>query len=161
MYFIDNSGDLPLVTVTPSLTGTSADAMVTETAAGSTLAEQQLVVTTGGEQAEEQVITTRADEDDLGGTFVLHFDGRRTGALNYAVDEENMRDALADLDVLGDVLVTREQNDEYGFTWTITFISISADIANLGFDGGLTGTHPEVLVHELVRGTTQLSGTFH
>ncbi|MFN4352934.1 MAG: fibronectin type III domain-containing protein, partial [Hylemonella sp.] len=88
---------------------------------------------------EVQAITTAATEADLGGEFVLAFEGKRTQALPFDASATEVRQALQALPSLGAVHVTRRR-EGVGLRWVVTFLGNpgAVPLLQVSTDGGAT-----------------------
>lgn len=111
----------------------------------------------GGIVNEVQTISTIATANDVRGTFAVNF--RNTFAqsqgatINYYDTAADVRTKLQNLPTVGRLNVTRSENDQFGFTWTITFLTNTGDLPMLVVDkSGLSGTGVDVVVQEREKG---------
>lgn len=92
-----------------------------------------------------QAVITRpvvGTSSPLGGYFALIVDGESTRYLPYDASAHLMAQALMEIDLVGEVVVSRSEPDENeGFTWTVTFATQLEFVTELSFIGSdLTGT---------------------
>ena len=128
--FLTNAGDLPDLALEndAGMSPGDVNVVVTEARAGTSLV--------------------------LGGKFAMEFNGQRTGYVPYNVTAEGMKNALQALSTIGTVDVARLDEDENrGFTWTITFETDLGDNPPIFVDDvTLTGTFARGSTSEGVKG---------
>ena len=127
--FDTNAGDLPTMLITDKrLTSNTADVIVLSRREGTS--------------------------SKLSGEFTVEAFGQRTGYVPHDVSADKMKSALEALNSVGTVSVQRSDADEnYGYTWTITFMSVLDDLQPLIVDHrAIMGSAPRSQVNELRKG---------
>jgi hypothetical protein len=82
-----------------------------------------------GTDREVQVVTTSTDSGSLSGNWFLAFDGEETNNLESGATYYQVETALEGLTGVGDVSVSRTDNGNGGYSWSITFNSPDYDSA--------------------------------
>jgi hypothetical protein len=85
---------------------------------------------TNGGLAETQVITTSAD-GAMGGTFALSFRGHRSNDVAADASAETVKSALEDLPTVGKVNVSRTGPTNFGYSWTVRFLTNVGDVPSI------------------------------
>ena len=122
---------------------------------------------------EVKSITTSASAYDIGGQFILSFEGHGTELLDYDISAKDMEVALDQLSTIGDVEVERFDKDN-GLEWLVTFVTNSGDNHFTSASSHRTdriGDVPPILVSTILAADTStfttssaggsLSGTEH
>ncbi len=77
-------------------------------------------------KVEVQSVTTTASAYDIGGQFLLSFEGHGTRLLDHDISAKDLEVALEELPTIGDVTVTRSDRNN-GLEWLITFLTNAGD----------------------------------
>ena len=179
--FLQNTGDLPLLTVDKSgLVGKKTLAVVTEVVAGTdpgfdqgTVGIHQLPL--GYEEVvapgEVQTVSVKAKAEDIYGYYYLEFMGETTEAIRHWATANEFKAALEGLSTITAVTVTKTATaqssvaplSDYGWEYEVTFTDQAGDLPSilaytgdktrtLAAGGTLEGTSAYVEVVETIKG---------
>ncbi|TMW57104.1 hypothetical protein Poli38472_003029 [Pythium oligandrum] len=111
----------------------------------------------GGIVDEVQQLSTSATADNIGGTFKVNFWNpvaqSDSAIINFDDTAVDVQTKLQNIPTVGRLNVTRTGNDQFGYTWMVTFLTNVGDLPLLQLDAtSLTGAGAAVSVQEVQKG---------